>query len=307
MLTAPTTSSPSIGTLGLTVDSVNKRVKMLSDHVFNKNTEIVHYLYNTVKDNPLAIALLNDPIARFTARVIVKANTVAKLNPFPLANGLVVHEEARIRIKGYEIIYIGGNREARFDHAEFEQEKQLAQKYTNLEPTNTDSCYATFCRLTEVTQKDIDELLEMYGLCFDSYLVPLDEELMRSAARNSIFYVARNSDGVIVASAIGESLQLGPLTLVEISEVAAHPILRIRGGATGCVKRVIEESKRTLSGHVVIFMEARMWQNILGMCQTVGLKVFAGILHQHCIISSGDEFTSIPQEKYGSLAICYVP
>lgn len=305
MLTATAITSPSIGTLGITVDRTNNRVKFLSDEVLPDSEAIVHHLYNNTRNNPDAVALLNDPFARFTSRVIVKANTVTRLNPFPLANGLVVHKEAIISSGSYDIIYIGGNRPKRFDHIELQQEKDLAAKYTKLEKKRIEENGATFHRLTEVSKKDTNELLQMYGLCFNSYLVPLNEELMQNAAQNSIFYVARNADGTIIASAIGESLRLGPLTLVEISEVAAHPELRIRSAASACVKRVVDESKRTLFGPVVTFMEARMWENILGLSQTVGFDALAGILHQHCLISSFPKFTSIPQTQYGSLAICY--
>ena len=305
MITAIETS-PNIGALGVNVDLVNCRVKVLFDQIFTTTHDIQNCLKNSISSNYEATTLLADPLARFSARIITAKDQVATIKPFQLISGLVIHEEARITIGSYNLIYVGGNQAQRFDQAEFNQEQELAEKYTRRQPSYVDTS-ATFERMTVVSQKDIDELMEIYQACFSSYLVPLDEQLIQTAASNSIFWVARNNEDRIVASAIGEHLKLGPLTLLEVSEVAAHPNHRVRGAATGCVKRVINEGKATLPHHVLAFMEARMWQNILGMCQSVGFKCFAGILHQHCIISTPPIFNSIPQTAYGSLAVCYAP
>ncbi len=304
MLTTPVVISPSIGGLGICVDYVNNRVKALFDQIFTSTGCIQDCLCDNIGADNEAVALLTNQMARFTARVITPKDLVPTISPFAITSGLIVHEEARITSRDYELIYIGGNQQQRFDQFEFDQERRLAAACTSRQPSQHNTV-ADFQRIRTVTDRDVAQLLEIYHACFRSYLVPLDEQLIRMAAANSIFWVARNQEGRIVASAIGESLRLGPLTLLEISEVAAHPAYRVRGAATGCVKRVVDEGKSTLTQPVVAFMEARMWENILGMSQSVGLNSLAGILHQHCVISTPSAFNSIRQEAFGSLAVCY--
>jgi hypothetical protein len=305
MLLPTTITSPNIGCLGITADFTNNRVKGLFDDMFFSAKEIEKYLFSHIHYNNEAMILLQQPNARFTARFITPKGLVGATR-IVLPGGIEVSEEARITTNQFDIIYLGGNGPERFDSVEYSQEWKLAMKCMQPHHQSKTEVNASFHRLnSSISAQDIKELLDIYHSCFRSYLVPLDDDFIKTAAETSIFWVARNSEGTIVASAIGESLKLEPITLFEISEVAAHPDLRIRSAASGCVKRVVEEGKKTLPGHVVAFMEARMWQNILGMSQTVGLSCFAGILHQHCCISSQERYTSIPQTPYGSLAVCY--
>ncbi len=306
MLTTPNVTSPSIGILGITVDPrTNFRVKALFNNVLTSVLEIQQFLCDEITSNNEAMNLLRHPMSRFTCRVVVPKDQVGRINSFVLPCGLTIGEEARIITESSHIVYVGGNGHKRFDGAELEQEWLLATEYTRAHNRTIDHTEATFQQLTSATEQDIADLLEMYRLCFDSYLVPLNENFIRAATQNTIFWVARNENGKIVASAAGESLCLGHFTLFEISEVAAHPQFSIRGAASQCVKQVIKQGKTTLPGNVVAFMEARMWRNILGMAYNVGLGNFAGILHQHCLISSPAQFNSIHQTKYGSLAVCY--
>ncbi len=304
-------STPSIGSVGLTVDDGNKRVKVLRTEVFTSVEEAKAALTEGVTGNHDAQRLLSSSNARFTARVI--GRNLGTIAPFPLPGGVVVQEEARIHAaSGLDVVYVGGNAHERLNASGLVAERQLAAEAARWHPqsaaTFTHPEGATFERLTcPVSDADVAELVAMYRLCFTSYLVPLDEALVRGAAANSIFFVARNREGRIVASAIGESLRVGPLTLLEVSEEAAHPKLRIKGAASGCARMVIAEGGKSLEPPVVAFWEARMWRNILGMGQTVGLTQLGGILHQHCTIASPPEFTSLSQTAFGSLAVFYAP
>lgn len=299
-------STPSIGTLGLTVDQTNCRVKILREKVMTSAQEIHACLREDVARDKGASTLLSLSNTRFTARVF--GQRISFVKPFSLANGIAVSEEARIRTSfGLDIIYLGGNGSGRLDSDLLVAERQLALAATAPHPS-VGEFDAVFERLTDPSPRDVTELLEMYRLCFTQYLVSIDEALVRGAAENSIFYVARNDQGRIVASSIGESLRVGPLTLLEVSEEAAHPVFRVKGAASGCARRVIEEGKRTLNPPVVAFWEARMWRNILGMSQQVGLTEFGGILHQHCKIASPPEVTSLSNSgDFGSLAVFYAP
>jgi hypothetical protein len=260
---------------------------------------------DVVRDKGASTLLFRDS-TRFTARVFGQG--IGEVKPFPFTGGIIVSEEARIQTSlGLDIIYLGGNRGDRMDPDLLVAERQLALAAA-APHTNVGEPDVVFERLTDPTPRDVTQLLEMYGLCFTQYLVPIDEELVRSAAANSIFFVARDKQDRIIASSIGESLRTGPLTLLEISEEAAHPKLRVRGAASGCARRVVEEGKQNLGPTTVAFWEARMWRNILGMSQQVGLSEFAGILHQHCRISSPPEVTSLQNKgEFGSLAVFYSP
>ncbi|MBI2888681.1 MAG: hypothetical protein HYY10_02030 [Candidatus Liptonbacteria bacterium] len=305
-------NTPSIGSVGLTVDAGNKRVKVLRTEVFTSIEEAKAALIEGVAGSCDAKRLLSGKTARFTARVI--GSNLGTITPFPLPGGIAVQEEARIRTaSGLDVVYVGGNARERLNAQGLAEEQQLSAEATRWHPQSaaafTHPEEATFERLTSsVSDADVAELVAMYHLCFTSYLVPLDEALVRGAAANSIFFVARNGDGRIIASAIGESLRVGPLTLLEVSEEAAHPKLRIRGAASGCARMVIAEGRQSLEPPVVAFWEARMWRNILGMGQAVGLTKLGGVLHQHCTIASPPEFTSLSNKgEFGSLAVFYAP
>ncbi len=302
-----TTTSPSIGSIGTTVDTTNLRVKVLSDRVFSTGYEVARCLaVETDTQNGTCRQLLLNRAVRFTARVIGK--DLPTIPPFAIFGGIVLNEEARIKTSaGLDVVYVGGNALDRLNQEGAQAERRLAEQAVVLHPElAVPVCPegVTFERLTTpVSPDDVRQLIEMYRLCFTSYLVPIDEALVQGAAVNSIFFVARDGEGRIIASAIGESLRVGPLTLLEVSEEAAHPVLRVRGAASGCARRVIKEGVASLKPPVVPFWEARMWRNILAMGPNVGLSEFGGILHQHCRISSPARFTSLPQSEFGSLAV----
>jgi len=301
--------SPSIGTPGTVVDHVNRRVKGLHASIMSSVEEVVTSLAESILVDQDAIKLLSSMNVRFTARVIGK--NLGQIRSFKLPGGINVTEEARIpAFNDLDIIYLGGNSRGRVNILNLENERNLSSAAMQWNPSDVfiEPEGVTFERLSgHVSARDVARLIEIYQLCFIKYLVALNEALIQSAARNSILIVARDKNGEIIASTIGESLQYGPMTLLEISEQVAHPNYRIKGAATGCARRVIEEGRRTLPGPVIPFWEARMWRNVLGMSKPIGLTEYGGILHQHCLISSPPEFTSIDQTKYGSLAVFYAP
>lgn len=300
-------STPSIGSIGLSVDRVNSRVKVLLPDVCRRATEAKYRLMDVLAHHPLARELLSRQDARFTGRVL--GVDIPTIEAFTLTRGLVVSEEARIRTaSGVDIIYIGGNRPGRWDIPQLQAECRLAHQSLSVRELIERPRKAVFEELKSPSPRDVADLVEMYKLCFTSYLVPLDEALVENAATNAIFFVARDGSGRIVASAIGESLRLGPLTLLEISEVAAHPERRVRGAALECVRQVAKRGKDLLPEPVVTFWEARMWRNILGMGPLAGLTQLAGILHQHCRIASPPELTTLSNPgEFGSLAVYYAP
>lgn len=297
-------STPSIGNLGLTVDYLNNRVKILSGEVFQLVSSIREYLMSIISKNIEALELLSKENTRFTARIIGKG--IGEIIPIKLNEGLIIYEEARIKTSfGLDIIYLGFNGRSRFNSLQLKQEIQLSKEASCCIASISEPSNVIFERLFSPTEKDVEQLLEMYRLCFTDYLVPFDRNLVVNAAKGAIFFIARNENGRIISSAIGESLRVGPLTFLEISEVAAHPLYRIKGAASGCARRVVSMGRETLYPPVVVFWEARMWRNVLGISNIVGLNNLGGILHQHCRIASPKEFTSIEQTIYGSLAVFY--
>jgi len=304
-------NTPSIGSIGLTVDETNKRVKVLCEQEFQCAEEAQNFLIGVVGRIDEALSLLKSADARVTSRVLLPAGMSV---PQFRIDGLVIREEARIRVNqrmNLDIVYLGGNGPSRMDLEALTDEITISTAVAIPAAPMSESTGSgvTFERLRHpVSAEDVAQLLEMYQLCFTSYLVPLDEVLVQGAASNSIFIVARNERRQIIASAIGESLRVGPVTLLEVSEEVAHPTLRIKGAASGCARRVIAEGKRTLTPPVVAFWEARMWRNILGMGPRVGLTEYAGVLHQHCLIASPDSLTTIRNKgEFGSLAVFYAP
>lgn len=299
-------NSPSIGDIGLNVDRKNSRVKIICEEVFSSIEQVIETLIAIISNNREAIDLIGMPNSRITCRAILSPKEETR--PFKIGS-LEVREEARISSQERDIVYFGGNGTQRFDPLLFKKEDNLSRAVTESFIDVPCPENVVFERLEfPILERDINSLIEMYSLCFTSYLVFLNEGFFQNAAKNSIFIVARNERKEIIASAVGESLRVGPITLLEVSEEAAHPILRIRGAATSCAARVILEGKRILEPPVIPFWEARMWRNILGMGPRVGLTKYAGILHQHCKIASPADLTTLPNKGgFGSLAVFYAP
>jgi hypothetical protein len=297
-------ATPSIGCIGMTVDRINDRIKILCPDQFDSVANIEQYLKNTLVSNPVAVDLLDGLSARFTSRVFCK--DVECIAPFELHKGLVVAEEARIKTAlGIDIVYVGGNRPNRFILGQLAEEYKLSSDSSQCKAIVPEPDVSFEQLDYPLSQKDVWQLLDMYHQCFTDYLVSFDETLVQNAARGAIFIVARNDKKQIIASAIGESLRVGKVTLLEVSEVATHPLYRIKGAASGCVRRVIQKGRATLAFPVVPFWEARMWRNILGIGPLVGLDHLGGVLHQHCKIASPENFTTIQQSAHGSLAVFY--
>lgn len=298
-------SSPSIGNVGIDVDKRNKRVKILMQYKFYHVNDFIDCTADLINSTPEAEVLLQQGSARLSIRVVVPSEM--PLKRFYLSR-MAVREEARIRTPyGFDLVYVGGNTHGRRNETERQIERSLASNACLRSLPIHKPRGVTYHKLSyPIPAGDIEQLLEMYELCFMSYPFDLNEEFLQSATEKSIFVVARNQDEIIIASAIGESLQVGKLTLLELSEQASHPLRRIPGAASYCSSTVVKIAKNELPPPLVIYSESRMWDKALVMAPRIGLKGFAGILHQHCRISSPPELTTLQNHgSYGSLAVFY--
>lgn len=114
-------NTPSIGSVGLTADETNKRVKILCAEVFSSDEQTKACLTEIVASNRDAGKLLSHSSARFTARVIGK--NLRPIEQFSLS-GILAKEEGRIRTSfGLDVVYVGGSGFDRLDLTSFNAEK----------------------------------------------------------------------------------------------------------------------------------------------------------------------------------------
>src|SRR3989344_8366249 len=98
-------NTPSIGSIGVTVDENNQRVKVLHAEIFSSVEQVKTCLIEDIAGNCDAEELLGNSNARFTARIIGKR--IGYVRPFVVPSGILVREEARIPVRDgeLEVIY----------------------------------------------------------------------------------------------------------------------------------------------------------------------------------------------------------
>lgn len=307
------TVAPSIGAIGsLAKDTANLRIKGFLEPVFqdvDAARERVEEMLGAQFPEVWTGGAVRDHIWRTSVRALIAQELPAVASPHDSGHTLRLEATLAVGVKGIgSIAYFGANGGERLPSAlELRQESEHLQamhrRYSQTAGPVDDVTVprdAFVERLRFADDGDVEQLLDIYRRCFSAYLVDFTPQIIAASIASNIYIVARDICGRIVASAVGEIADVGDLRIMEISEIASHPQLRVPGAATACTRTVAAAARR--EGVDVVFSEARTnWDAIICVEYAAGLRV-RGYMPRHCRIAS--PLTSIPQAtEYGNLHV----
>ncbi len=300
-------SAPSIGSIGsIAFDGRNDRWKGLLTEVIGGTTRLHGLLADIMRGH--------DHGTRINVRLLLGHDVEPEIrgvnwHGFPLA--LEVH----VPVTGHPTVgalaYYGANDVRRIPSDAVRHEERallvrvLERPIGLLPDVRVD-------RLTSdrVTQREIDELVDIYRTSYTSYLTDLNEHTVRAMIASNTVLIVRDEHGRIASVCVAESVTLdlpgGPLRLVEISDAATRRDCRDRGYYSAAKHHCIDYL-RSLPGPTVITTEARANSGrVLRSNIRLGLA-YAGYEPQHCVISSTNDEDVQQDSKYGDFAVFYSP
>ncbi len=158
---------------------------------------------------------------------------------------------------------------------------------------------------------DVSQLVELYGVCYRSYMTVFTWRTVRSMLAENIVGIVRDKrSGQIVSVGMAEvaTISVGPddWHVVELTEMATHPEFGGQGLSQRIRHQLVREVRERFGQRVVILSESRAnWPAVVKANLILGMRV-AGLLDQAAVISSNMEVR--PQDgKYGSLFVLYLP
>ena len=286
------TDNPSIGAIGsIYYDEDNDRVKYFSQPIHTEKGSI---------DTEVAQArrmMEEQGASRFTARFL---STASYESPhleamIPLNNGF----------SGVCLYYLGMNDDRRRSPDDILERQEALLRQVDRPGTIRDIPEGyRLERLVRVGDADRQRLASLYQESFPTYLTELDEEAVESMVENSIVYVARNPEGMIVSSAVGEVGQVdtgeGILRICEMSEMATDRNDRNASLVSAVASQVADEARQITD---LIFSEARASHVAINRVFAKMGFAYAGRLHKHCVISGDREIDE--QGPYENLHVWY--
>ncbi len=202
------------------------------------------------------------------------------------------------RWEGVRIIYAGHNSPERFVPTNISRQEYdlianlLAEQRKGTITRRVETPGYTTSILSNPTEADLDQLSQVYSRTFDRYMFPLTRENIASLlSPPNIVSVARDREGSIVSSVVGEIMELhtsrGDIGLCEYSDEATLTEHRRRGLGKACIQSLYDELKR--NGTDVLYAEARACSiGANKVPASLGFK-YAGRLKKHCIIGGAKD------------------
>ncbi len=284
----------SIGKIGIEFDQRNNRVKGIIPKVIGKNTLPIVEEYLTHSDH------LADKTGatRITMRFFSSHTSYDSIKELGKKFGYTL--EAIIPFDGISVYYLGKNADDRKSDPSLlaiERKKALEIRRTL---SKTEVTLGPSFRIERMADEHVEQLHELYRLTFTQYPFELNPQTLRSIMESAKVLVAINSEGRIVSSLVGESIEI-PLEnseierirLVELSEAATHPDYRAKGLLSFLVRQMVETIKKDSSVKTIIYGEARASHIPANVILRKNGAVYAGTLEKHCLIES---VRNIPEE-----------
>ena len=165
-------------------------------------------------------------------------------------------------------------------------------------------------RLTprNVSDGDVSDIVDLYRVCYSSYMVEFNERTIREMIRDNVFVVVRNDRGQIICVGQAEQVKIdtgggGVWTLVEVSENATLPDYRSMG-LSQHARLVMIEAVR--GPRTIIYVESRLnHAGVIGANLKIGMRP-AGRLDHHTFMDS--MASEVAQEgSYNTLLVMHLP
>lgn len=295
-------------------DSHNKRIKGFYPVLVNN----IHQLISMFEEVRKVEEQYNEA-TRTTFRVFAKKEVLTEeIIKEPVAGQYCIEAriDARNVLPGYVIVYFGRNAEERMpDDETLKKEKDSVERILNtIAPISIEEARGKLeknyiisivwsnvqkredINIAELTDIDIDRLLELYHQAYERYTFDINETAIREMFSNgNIGMVCRNSKSEIVSCLIAEHdeirLEQGPpVHLYELSDAATFREHRGKGLITAMKMVAVDIIKNLHHGDAIIYGEARAaWKAVNISTRKVGGE-YCGILPQHCVLVSDRNF-----------------
>lgn len=285
--------NPSIGRIGaMYYDADNDRIKYFSPHIHTD----VSSIKKEVEEAQRMMGRYG--ASRFTGRFLA-----TELYAGP-------HLEARVNLNnGFSDVglnYIGINEDwRRSPQGILDSQEQLLTRVDRPGRIDTVPEGYRLERLVDATPQDRRDLVSLYEQSFPTYLTDLDEPAVESMVEDSMVYVARDPQGRIVSSAVGEIGQVntgeGILRICEMSEMATDREHRNTSLVTAAATEVMREARERVD---LVFTEARASHAAINRVFAKMGFSYAGRLHKHCVISGDREIDE--EGPYENLHVWYM-
>ena len=291
---------PSIGSAGLRVDKLSNRVKGITPELLTRTTQLIDVL-----DNAHKLAQENGA-TRATTRVFLpsfstlnKSHQGRALAAFLRAFGTDSEGEMVNRFEGvipfssnsqeFMAVYLGMNAPSRMSRKSIiDLETEEARRASNnLEVRPMNSVYS----IRLATQKDVSQLVELYGSIFTSYLVELNSHNISEMVESTPTLVSEYKDEVVAALAAEhasiEIEGIGTTQLIEISEAATNPAHRGNRLYSHMIEMFLSTLKRDIGSNAsIVYAETRASHPAAARGAILAGGQVSGFLNKHCVINA---------------------
>jgi len=291
---------PSIGGAGLMVDRISNRVKGIIPELLTRTNQLIDVL-----DNAHKLAQENGA-TRTTARVFLpsfstlnKSRQGRALAAFLREFGTGSRGETINRFEGvipfssnsqeFMAVYLGMNAPSRMSRDSIidleTEEARRASSNLEVRPMNSD--YS----IRIATQRDVSQLVELYGSIFTSYLVELNSNnISEMVASTPTLVSVYNGEVVAALAAEHASLEVegvGTTQLIEISEAATHPMHRGNRLYSHMIGMFLSTLERDIGQDAsVVYAETRASHPAAARGAILAGGQVSGFLNKHCVINA---------------------
>lgn len=304
---------PSIGAIGQIIpDPDNQRLKGFLLPPVNSLQEMAE-LYQTGIFEVLAAY---SEQTRISARVLTGGGIDPEdLTGFRYYFGeQVISTEAFIPLDGFGgLVYLGGNAPSRLLPADIKTKlagvQQIAREKAQTPVRPLKPGYVAQLSLPNtlegISESDIADLVRIYNLSFNRYLVPFNDETVRQMALRSAVGMVRNPAGTIVSVTMGEITTplVENIRLCELTDSATDPTDEGARGSNywakrGVIKWAVHED------FPVIYSESRaIWAPVQAANLRLGMEYCGTLPRSCCIGSSREDFSDPTSGVYGDLFV----
>lgn len=291
---------PSIGSAGLMVDRLSNRVKGIIPELLTRTNQLIDILDSAQE------RVQESGASRLTLRVFLP--TFASLNKTREGRALAAFlrefgtdsgEDFVNRFEGiipfssnsqeFMAVYLGANAPSRMSRKSIidleTEEARRASSNLQVRPMNPDYSIRT------ATQKDVSQLVELYGSIFTSYLVELNSQNISSMVESTPTLVSLYRGQVVAALAAEhasvEIEGIGPTQLIEISEAATDPAHRGNRLYSHMIGMFLSTLERDIGNTAsIVYAETRASHPAAARGAVLAGGRVSGFLNKHCAINS---------------------
>ena len=301
----------------VSIGEVNKFAFDDSDRTKGLFTDL-HQESKKLEEDLHKMAADNQDGSRFVARVFIGQGVdvvpTAGIQP-SWKRGVTISREVVIPVNKGGIgamLYFGGNTKSRTSSSETIKAEEALLANAMEKPRGSSAPlpdgYVVKVLKRRPSNRDLDDLVELYKGSFTKYITPFTRKSLRKMANGNIVVVARNSKGKIVSVCQAEVAPLWidgkKFNLVELSDIATHMDFGGMGLAHLCTEMAIKKVRRRVRTIIYAETRANFWAT---------LRLFLGLgfnpvgrLDKHCVMDSKSK-TLAQKGELANIVVFHLP